>query len=310
MVNGAQPDKGFRDRVDRNRRHHPHFGVAPGGHHAAQHQAVDDRTQHADVVGFRLFDPPLCAEHPPEDVSAADNDAHADAHAVHGQDLIRNVLHPPKRDRIESEFPIARDGGAAQFKHNSPVSHYSGILRGADGNKVRDDQRERRVRSGDRGRIPAMAVSRGGTMGISGAPDPERRRAALSWMPYRFNIEPSRRVSTKFNSSRLASHGDSSYQPSAISRQLEARDERQLQTRTKIIIKSQIQHPRLPQIPCRRRGSCQRSAFSNQQSAKPGLRYGLATSIREGPGFCRGDRPVAPTNDVHWRRRSLPPLPW
>src|SRR5688500_12005131 len=61
MSNRAQTNKWFRDRVDRDRRHHPNLHVAASLEYPTQQEAVGHGGHHPDVIGFGALDAPLLA---------------------------------------------------------------------------------------------------------------------------------------------------------------------------------------------------------------------------------------------------------
>ena len=94
VVDGTQAYKGLGDVIDRDRAHDPNFepSVRLGGQHPAQHQTVDDRSHHSDVVGFGSFDAPLSAQVASKDVTAPNNNADLGSLTVDVEDLVGNVF--------------------------------------------------------------------------------------------------------------------------------------------------------------------------------------------------------------------------
>ena len=120
MPRRDQANKRFCDRVDRNGGHHAHFGIAFGVEHAAQHQAVDDRAQHADVVGLGPLDAPARTLVPAKDVAAADDDANFNAPHVEVENFVGDVF---EGFRVKSRFQGARNRAATEFENNPFVPH-------------------------------------------------------------------------------------------------------------------------------------------------------------------------------------------
>lgn len=65
---------------NRHGRHDPDFTVGLALEHTSQHQAVDDGTERADVVGLDAIDAPCVGHVASEDVPSADHEGDVDAH--------------------------------------------------------------------------------------------------------------------------------------------------------------------------------------------------------------------------------------
>lgn len=116
MVDCPQTDERLGHGVDRNRGHDPHFGLTPAGQYTAQHQAVDHRGHHADVISFGVFDAPLRAQVAPEDVAAPNHNPDFGTGLVESQYLISDEI---EGCGIEAKFAVSGDRSAAQLEENA-----------------------------------------------------------------------------------------------------------------------------------------------------------------------------------------------
>src|SRR5690606_33580679 len=103
-------------------------GHGHSGHHAdleavvlrlecsPQHEAVEHRSGHADVVGFDAVDSPLVGDASPKDVASADHHRHLDARIGERDDLACQAV-----DDVAVESPVLRAGErSAAHLHDHP----------------------------------------------------------------------------------------------------------------------------------------------------------------------------------------------
>ncbi len=122
MLQRPQPEVGFRDARNRHRRHHPHLSVRPAFKRAAQHQAVDDGTQHPDVVGFGTFDAPVLGVFAAQDIPAPDHHPDRKAQLEQRYNLTDQMF---QLLLIEPETVFPGERAADEFEHHPVVFHTS-----------------------------------------------------------------------------------------------------------------------------------------------------------------------------------------
>ena len=101
MPRSNQANKGFCNCVNRNRGHHAHLGIAFGIEHAAQHQAVDNRAQHTDIIGLGAFNTPPITLLTPKNIAPANHNADFNTSVVNIENLIGNMF---EGLRVKSRF--------------------------------------------------------------------------------------------------------------------------------------------------------------------------------------------------------------
>ena len=88
-----------------------------------QRQRVDDRRQHAHVVGGRAVHAAGAGRHAAEDVAAADDDGRLDAHALDFGDVLGDLR---RHGRIDAVGLLAHQGFAGQFQEDALVGGSGG----------------------------------------------------------------------------------------------------------------------------------------------------------------------------------------
>ena len=88
-----------------------------------QRQRVDDRRQHAHVVGGRAIHALGAGGDAAEDVAAADDDGGLDAPALDVRDLAGDLVGD---GRVDAEFLLAHQGFAGQLEENALISGHGG----------------------------------------------------------------------------------------------------------------------------------------------------------------------------------------
>ena len=137
-----------------------------------QREGIDDRRQHAHVVGSRAVHAARAGRQPAEDVAAADDDRGLDAKRLNLTDIVGDAS---RHGGIDAELLVAHQGFARQFQQDALVGRGWGGVRGH--RKTIISRKARSLGAGPSFSLIPQAEGR------YSAPSPTRNRTnRLTWM--------------------------------------------------------------------------------------------------------------------------------